>query len=262
MEEAQKRIDEWMKDTSKELYLRKLDLISLPKIPYFEGVGCACAPPNCVKLNCSYNKLTTLPDLPSCQYLYCYNNQLTTLPDLPNCQELDCGNNQLTTLPDLPNCQELYCYNDQLAKLPDLPNCRKLCCSNNQLTKLPDLPNCQTLYCISNKLTTLPDLLNCNTLCCYGNQLTALPDLPKCQILYCHDNPYLHITKDQAKRFNLKETPNYTTMAIRLQRRFRQKKKYMFLKSLQRHINEFLARPNNYLYYLAKQRFEKLSTKI
>ena len=174
MEEAQKRLNEWMKNTSNELDLSELDLISLPKISR-----------SCVRLGCCDNQLTELPDLPNCQTLYCYYNQLTTLPDLPKCQKLYCSNNQLTTLPDLPNCQRLY----------------------------------------------------------------------------CDHNPYLHITKEQAERFLLTETPNYNAMAIRIQRRFRQRKKYMFLKSLQRHINEFLSRPNNYLYYLAKQRFEMLSTK-
>ena len=80
-------------------------------------------------LNCSYNKLTSLPPtLPeSLRDLYCSNNQLTSLPPtLPNSlRDLNCSYNQLTSLPDtLPNyLRVINCSNNQLISLPDtLPN--------------------------------------------------------------------------------------------------------------------------------------------
>ena len=50
-----------------------------------------------LKLNCSYNLLTSLPDLPhSLEKLICNSNRLTFLPDLPDSLiELNCENNPL-----------------------------------------------------------------------------------------------------------------------------------------------------------------------
>ena len=55
-------------------------------------------------LDCSYNQLTSLPDLPtSLTKLHCFHNQLTSLPNLPaSLTTLWCHENQLTSLPDLP----------------------------------------------------------------------------------------------------------------------------------------------------------------
>jgi Leucine-rich repeat (LRR) protein len=137
-----------------------------------------------IKLDCSENQLTTLPDLPNCQILTCHNNQLTILPDLPNCEELFCGFNQLTALPDLPKCIRLYCDRNRLHRLPDLPCCKILRCAKNQLTSLPKLPNCEGLNCSNNNLTYLP--------VCY--QLYRFKDRPKpvpglvCYKRLCCDN--------------------------------------------------------------------------
>src|SRR5947208_3500790 len=100
MEEAKKRINEWIKNNDPEqvLDLSCLGLKFLPDLPH-----------NLKKFNCSSNQLTQLPDLPQCQTLYCYSNQLTQLPDLLHCQTLSCTYNQLTQLPDLPHCQRLSC---------------------------------------------------------------------------------------------------------------------------------------------------------
>ena len=71
------------------------------------------------ELDCSYNNLTALPDLPKVKKLYCDNNQLTSLPELPNVTELDCDNNNLTSLPELPQVTELFCNENQLSHLPN-----------------------------------------------------------------------------------------------------------------------------------------------
>ena len=84
---------------------------------------------NIVYLDCSYNNLTSLPELPnSLQILYCGSNQLSLLPELPNSlQHLSCNYNQLTKLPKLPNgLQILKCEYNQLVLLPELPNSLKL----------------------------------------------------------------------------------------------------------------------------------------
>ena len=97
-----------------------------------------------VELNCPYNQLTSLPELPpSLHILYCPYNQLTSLPELPpSLQGLYCPYNQLTSLPELPpSLQRLYCHNNQLTSLPELsPSLHTLYCYNNPLDKIyPDL---------------------------------------------------------------------------------------------------------------------------
>ena len=94
-------------------------------------------------LDCSENKLTSLPDhlLESLEKLYCSRNKLTSLPNLPNSLKLlYCSNNRLTSLSNLPSSLiELYCSDNQLTLLPKLQNSLKiLVCDNNQLLSLPD----------------------------------------------------------------------------------------------------------------------------
>jgi len=137
-----------------------------------------------VKLYCSNNQLTALPELPaSLTVLYCYYNQLTVLPELPdNLTELDCLDNQLTALPELPpSLTDLNCSSNQLIALPELPDAlTQLWCGYNKLTALPVLPAGLTwLACTYNQLTALPELPS--TLAridCSSNQLTTLPVLP------------------------------------------------------------------------------------
>ena len=150
-------------------------------------------------LNCDFNQLTTLPELPnSLIELRCIVNQLTSLPELPNSLEtLDCDQNQLTSLPELPNSLEtLYCEQNQLTSLPELPNALHfLNCRENLLTALPELPNSlHYLYCSHNQITALPELPNSlSNLYCIYNQITILPELPEVMYsLNVDDNPYLN----------------------------------------------------------------------
>ena len=70
--------------------------------------------PNCIKLNCMFMGLTTLPALPVCEHLNCDSNILSVLPQLNvGIKILYCDNNLLTALPKLPVCTVLYCsYNN------------------------------------------------------------------------------------------------------------------------------------------------------
>ncbi len=169
-------------------------------------------------LNLCSLDLDELPPIPStCQKLYCHNNRLKSLPELPNCTELYCSHNKLTTLPQLPSVQLIYCY-------------------NNKLTSIPTLPNCRTLYCFNNKLTSIQDQPSCSYLNCHNNKLTTIPALPIYGRILCTGNKYLYITKQQAQKFSLKETPNYNKFAITIQKHYRRHlmKKYFEL------INQYL----------------------
>jgi Leucine-rich repeat (LRR) protein len=85
---------------------------------------------------------------------------------------LDCGYNALTELPQLPTTLvELYCGGNQLTELPQLGSegtpskLVKLWCSDNQLTELPQLPSTLVeLYCGNNPITYPPaDVLKKST---------------------------------------------------------------------------------------------------
>ena len=92
--------------------------------------GCTFEGTTLIELKCSYNQLTTLPDLCQCVSLIelnCSGNRLTELPNLRPCislEYLQCYNNLLTELPDLRPCvslTHLYCFDNQLTELQDLP---------------------------------------------------------------------------------------------------------------------------------------------
>ena len=86
--------------------------------------------PNSLKeLECSFNRLTSLPDLPdSLQMLECSYNNLRSFTNVQ--------------LPDSLEC--LYCVSNKLSSFGDnqLPNSLKILdCSGNKLTSLPDFSN-------------------------------------------------------------------------------------------------------------------------
>ena len=71
---------------------------------------------NLKNLNCSWNELTSLDNLPhNLQELNCSENKLSSLDNLPpNLQELHCGSNLITSLDNLPsNLKILYCGNNK-----------------------------------------------------------------------------------------------------------------------------------------------------
>ena len=92
---------------------------------------------NLKRLNCSYNELTSLDNLPQkLKNLDCSYNKLTSLDNLPqNLIELYCNGNKITSLDNLPPTLEiLKCWNNQITSLDNLPpKLEVLYCNNNQL---------------------------------------------------------------------------------------------------------------------------------
>lgn len=147
--------------------------------------------PNIILLNklkileCSYNELTFLPNLPnSLEKLYCFNNKLTDLYNIPNSLiEFNCSYNQLTLLHNLPDSLKiLYCYNNKLNSLM-LPNfIEEIYCSNNEIDSLNYFmpKTIKTFYINNNKIQILPKLSNeLRNLTCDGNNITEIMGLPK-----------------------------------------------------------------------------------
>ncbi len=119
-----------------------------------------------VFLDCSNNRLTSLPTLPQgLLYLYCGDNMLTSLPTLPiGLKVLECYHNQLVSLPMLPtSLVELNCNDNKLTSLPQLSEgLEELYCRVNNLKSLPILPiSLWKLKCTNNHLlpkTNLDDI--------------------------------------------------------------------------------------------------------
>lgn len=125
MEEAIKRIQNMQQDGPRIIRLNDLDLTELPELP-----------DSIFELDCSYNKLTHLPNkFPSeMKHLNVNHNKLQQLPTLPSkLQSLVCSNNPLSRLPDIPeSLQWLACWNCNLVKLPKVSSrCLVVCCPGN-----------------------------------------------------------------------------------------------------------------------------------
>ena len=182
------RIEEWLKDTTQILNISRLGLTKWPE----QLVGKEYL---IKKLNCWYNKLTSLPNgLTNLKILDCSFNKLTSLPNnLTKLGKLICSFNKLITLPNgLTNLKTLDCSDNELTSLPNnLTNIETLYCSYNKLKFIPNnLTKLERLDCGDNELITLPNgLTNLEYLNCYENKLTSLPnDLIKLEKLYCSYN--------------------------------------------------------------------------
>lgn len=127
---------------------------------------------------------------------------------------LDCSFNQLQSLPELPSTlKELNCFHNQLENLSSLPNkLEVLECSNNRLQSLPTLPNSlKALHCSVNRLQSLPKLpREMIVLDCFNNHLKSLPKLPSTglEVLDCQLNPLIFV-QPLAKRPHYYEVPEH-----------------------------------------------------
>jgi len=201
--EAEKRIDDAIRNNSLSLELRGLRLTELP--PSLSQLN------RLEKLDLGDNQLATLPEwlrqLTQLRRLYLFGNQLPTLPawfsqlaelrflvldgnplqkvpgclsQLPKLQRLNLGANQLIELPSwlglLAELESLYLFDNQLTTLPEslgqLTKLEELVLSYNQFASLPEcvgrLTKLQRLNLFSNRLETLPGWLG---------QLTQLQQL-------------------------------------------------------------------------------------
>ena len=167
----------------KELYLKKNNFITIPKLPdTLEILDCSwnnlitsfhSIPPNLVELHCQGNKLSYLPLLPSSlTYLNCNSNNFDFIPPLPSkLEKLFCTNNNLTMLPILPDTLTyLDCSKNQIKQLPMCSSkLHMLSCSYNKLTEIPNsYSNIKLLYCSNNDIISVP-FLSKNLLCIICN---------------------------------------------------------------------------------------------
>ena len=242
-------IDKCVKDKNKML---DLQFNTLTHIPFFPSHFM-------LSINCSNNKLRSLPDLPSSlEILECSCNQLIQLPKLPrNLCTLTCYNNELLELPELPSFLiTLECDDNQLIKLPALPDRLEILqCDGNHLTELPKLPpELKELTCYRNKLIKLPELpASLIDLECDGNKLIELPILPPGLSNFdCQLNEFLYIPTNIAKKFGIYPTRNYNQVFRGLKKMMKSRtrlKKLLFCDKLRIAIDSYLYRPGGVGYY-------------
>lgn len=119
---------------------------------------------NLTHLNCSYNPITQLLELPeNLTHLNCsYSVVLDSLGNLPlTLKYLNCSYNQIRKLPTLPiGLEQLFCSVNNIEEIKYIPyNLTHIDCSFNNLVYLPFLPdNLAHINCSYNELTSLPDL--------------------------------------------------------------------------------------------------------
>jgi len=225
MDEVQKRIKFCLNRRSEVLDISFMNLTQLPSnLPDFIKI-----------LHCNNNQIIELPEtLPSSLVqLYCHNNKIKRIPSysLSNVKWIYCENNNIKEMPSkLPySLIGLLCSNNQMEEFSsNLPTTvYYLDISRNLIKKFhlnisPNAPNYLTLiYCNHNQLVELPSNLplSLKTLRCDNNYLKHLPSLPiQLQNFTCSDNDkYMYISKRNAERFRLIETPNYSKKAIIIQ---------------------------------------------
>ena len=178
------------------------------------------------ELNCSRNRLQSLPKLPkTLKQLYCSNNHLQNLPKLPETLEgLYCSHNHLQNLPDLlpGGLLWLYCSGNQLQSLPELPKTLEgLYCSGNKLRCLPKLPKTlKYMYCNYNQLHCLPYLPETlEELCCSHNPLIFIQPLAERPRLYQAPEKLerLHSLENYSNYYKKQQTYIYLITYLTLQ---------------------------------------------
>lgn len=154
------------------------DLISLQGAPY-----------RVLRINCAFNRLTTLEGLPQKieSRVNCAYNKLISLKGLPSKLEgVDCSYNELTTLEGAPVIVgDFHCIGNKLVSLkgaPKLVSCFFSCCFNETLTSLEGLEEVDyySIDCSSCGLTSLkgsPKLMK-GYFKCSDNNLTTLEGAP------------------------------------------------------------------------------------
>lgn len=143
-------------------------------------------PDNLEFIELTHNSITNLDDLPVSSNLIrmnCSYNSIEKLNNLPNnLKILDCSNNLIKNLDLLPeNLIILNCSHNRITQLQNLPNSLiNLICSHNELIELNVLPNnLKTLICKFNYIHSinLPDSII--YVDAHNNTLETLPKLNK-----------------------------------------------------------------------------------
>jgi len=108
--------------------------------------------PRLKRIDCSFNKLKSIPKFTMIDTIVFSNNAITSISDLPTVTTIICNENGLETVSNLPRLKVLdACYN-KLKSITDLPSLEELYCSNNLLEQIDQIPKVVWIDCYKNHL--------------------------------------------------------------------------------------------------------------
>lgn len=135
------------------------------------------------RLDCSNNNITN-------------NQQLNNGNLFPiNLEILECPYNQIISIHNLPKVRELHCNNNNIELLGDFPYIKYLDCSTNKLNNLYNYTNLELLFCSHNNISGLPVCKNLVGLYCNKNNITIIPHFSKLKEVLCDYNKVEYISK-------------------------------------------------------------------
>lgn len=107
------------------------------------------------RLDCSYNKIASIPIIDSLEMLVTRDNSLVEIIKLKNLKKLACQNNQITRLNELPNLEILECDRNNITEIRDMKNLKQLYCSKNRISILDNLNKIEVIHCNGNKINKI-----------------------------------------------------------------------------------------------------------
>ncbi len=169
---------------------------------------------NLIDLNCSYNQLTELNDLPdSLLYLNCRQNKLKKINLPPNLKTFECTHNQIERLKMPDSLEEVYCAYNQIKKITHISkSLKKFNCVNNKLMKLPPIPKDLIYLCVAGNINLSLPILNNNLkkLNCSSCKIEKIDYLPESlEYIYLTGNnriSKLPFIKQKLNTLNIKST--------------------------------------------------------
>lgn len=166
VDRAEKIINEWWKDPSRELDLSDLGLEQWPLTSKQND--------RVIKIRCGGNRFSTIPKLSHCTHLFAPRGELTKVGTIPKIQDLHLSYNRLSRLPGLTKCLRAMVDHNQLTHFPTTIN-------KMEILDISNNPNLSTLKIRAAHLRVLI-AHNCN--------LNALPNIPKLQVISIFGNDF------------------------------------------------------------------------
>lgn len=180
-----------------ELNCKHNELIELNE---FNSLSENC--PNLIRLECSNNKLKTIPHYEKLMNLLCCHNEIIYLNEYQHLNHLICTNNKLIKIGNYENLKYLDCSNNNINELGNMNNLIDLIINNTHVTKLPNMNKIKYIEMFGTTNIQLNYFETLNDLFCYKDSISILSQkytLHKKINITKHKDKMLHIT------FELKE---------------------------------------------------------
>lgn len=210
--------------TVKYLFISSNNFSVLPNLKYFENLIAIDISFNNIsnlplfsssieEIICNNNRIINLDSLinyKNLKRLNCSNNKIETIPCLNNLELLICNDNEINELNIFPNLLKLNCNNNKIKIIENLPKLKKLECDSNKIMKINNLTCLEELYCNDNCIIGLDNIYlnNIKILHCYHNNIQRIDYYSSLEELLC-DNDKVYISKIYKEKDRIDEIINY-----------------------------------------------------